>query len=149
MTLFLSRRAPADPATTETIQRGVQYLAFRLTETGLVASFQPGTGKAPVHVARAALAAVVADQNLASAGETALSCEARAALRARNALAEQLADLRARRTNTAQVARRQRYLDALAAMLIAKSMAALDGRAGPTGANPRDHLKIVGGTHGF
>lgn len=119
MTPFLSRRAPADPALTETIQRGVQYLAFRLVETGMVASFDPGTARAPVLVARAALAAVMADETLAHAGETAQSPAARAALRARNALAGQLADLRAHRGGTAQISGRQRYLEALAAFLIA------------------------------
>lgn len=149
MTKFLSRRAPADPGTTEMIQRGVQYLAFRLTETGLVASFQPGTAKAPVHVARAALAAVVADQNLAAAGETALPREARAALRARNALAEQLADLRAHRANTAQVSRRQRYLDALAALLITESIAPSAAQDGPLRPSRDGAPMIAGRTHGF
>lgn len=149
MTILPFRRAPADPATAEILQRGVQYLAFRLTETGLVASFEPGAAKAPVLVARAALHAVVADANLASSGEAALSREAGAALRARNALGEQLADLRAHRAGTAQVSRRQRYLDALAALLIAERAPTSAGLAGRAGEPRPGHRTIAGRVGGF
>ena len=105
----------------EAIRRGVQYLAFRLTDQGLVASYQPGAATAPVLVSRAALAAVAADTALAQAAQGALSPGERRARQDRAALAEQLAQVRQRRPEALRIARRERYLAALAEMMIAQS----------------------------
>lgn len=102
----------------EAIRRGVQYLAFRLTETGLVATYQPGATTAPVLVMRAALAAVAVDAALAAVVEAASSPLERRACRARAALAEQLAQVRERRPEALRILWRERYLAALGEVII-------------------------------
>jgi hypothetical protein len=108
----------------EAIRRGVQYLAFRFTEAGLVATYQPGAMTAPVLVTRAALVAVAADAALAAFAETDLAPLARRARRAREALAEQLKQVRERRPEALRILWRERYLAALAELMIGQMLPA-------------------------
>ncbi len=136
-----STSAEADPKH-EAIRRGVQYLAFRLTDQGLAVSYQPGATAAPVPVMRAALAAVAADTALAAGAETARSPLEQRAWRERAALAEQLAQVRARRPEALRIAWRERYLATLAQLMLAqaKDQDRPDLRAGAEAAQPRPQV---------
>jgi hypothetical protein len=107
-----------DPAN-EAIRRGVQYLAFRIDDGDLAASYEPGSGQVRGVVARAARAALEAHLELAQdIGASAPSPTRTAALVARLTFTRQLTEIKAGLTRAPTTALRSAYLDALADFMI-------------------------------
>jgi len=103
----------------EAIRRGVQYLAFRPGPSGLKAGYAPGPGHVNGYVARAARAAVGADEDLARNPPLDFAVQTgSAALALRRRFADQLAEVKAGPARTPANALRSAYLDALADFMI-------------------------------
>jgi hypothetical protein len=107
-----------DPAN-EAIRRGVQYLAFRIDDGDLAASYEPGPGQVRGVVARAARAALEAHRELAQdIGASAHSPTRITALASRLKFTRQLTEVKAGVTPAPTIASRSAYLDALADFMI-------------------------------